>query len=219
MNDGALWPATLVPSIARWQNSRVTAHAVVIAVAGLARLLVAWLALGIAAATALVLPQTAFSSSVIEAPLRALGIVAGAGMLVAGALTWLDRIAMARGGLAIVAGLAFVAPAWEAWEGAPVIVRSIAAFVWPFFLPAIAHIVLATPTGRLDRQLVRAGVAAGYLAATATAFAMALLRHPFLDPHAGAVAGTTCCSSAHSRTSSAPRYLASPSCRSWSGRP
>ena len=46
---------------------------------------------------------------------RLLGLAAGAGILAVGAAIWVDGSAATRGGLAILTGLAFVAPAWEAW--------------------------------------------------------------------------------------------------------
>ncbi len=139
-------------------------------------------ALVVAAATTLLVLSTTWGAPGADRLALLLGLAAGAGMLTIGAAIWVDGSATARAGLAILAGLAFVAPAWESWAAGPPLVRSVAAAVQLFFLPVVAHLVLSGPTGRVDRPPVRAGIAVGYLAATVGVLATALLRDPILDP-------------------------------------
>ena len=145
-------------------------------------MLVPLVAIVVAVATLLIAPSSAWLSSGAENLARLLGLAAGAGILAVGAAIWVDGSAAARGGLAILAGLAFVAPAWEAWAAGPPLIRSLSAAVQPFFLPLVAHLVLSGPTGRIDRRAISAGIVIGYVAATVAAVATALLRDPGLDP-------------------------------------
>ena len=167
---------------ADWQDADVARPGVVPVAGRVMSALVPLAALVVAAATNLLVLSTTWGAPGADRLAMLLGLAAGAGMLTIGAAIWVDGSATARAGLAILAGLAFVAPAWESWAAGPPLLRSAAAATQLFFLPVVAHLVLSGPTGRVERRPVRAGIAVGYLAATVGALATALLRDPNLDP-------------------------------------
>jgi signal transduction histidine kinase len=109
--------------------------------------------------------------------------VAGLGLVLGGALTWLEGRARSVGLLAMLAGLAWFGPDWEGWVGAPSLVRSLGAAAAVFFLPLLFHLSLALPAGRIGSRVARIAVAAVYAVAAGVAVGRALFRDPFLDPY------------------------------------
>ena len=109
--------------------------------------------------------------------------LAGLGLVLSGALAWTRARTRTLGLLAMLAGLAWLGPDWEGWEGAPSLVRSLGAAVWPFFLPLLLHLALAVPTGRVGSRAARVALGAAYALAGAASVGLALFRDPFLDPY------------------------------------
>ena len=109
--------------------------------------------------------------------------LAGLGLVLAGALAWTRSRTRTLGLLAMLAGVAWVAPDWEGWQGGPSFLRSLGAAAWPFFLSLLFHLALAIPSGRLRTQSARVAVAAVYVLAAAVAIGLALFRDPFFDPY------------------------------------
>ena len=146
------------------------------------RALLPLLALATGIATVLFVPRSEFRYADLTLPTGMAVIATGVALLAIGFLTWLDRAGTARGGLAMLAGLAALAGEWEVWAGGPMLARSTAMVMQPFFLPIAAHLVLSRPSGRLDRSLPRVVVVTGYVGAAALSLGMALFRDPFFDP-------------------------------------
>src|SRR5215204_53752 len=109
--------------------------------------------------------------------------LAGLGLVLSGAVAWTQTRTRILGLLAMLAGLAWLAPDWEGWVGAPSLVRSLGAAIWPFFLPLILHLSLGLPTGRLGTRAARFAVATVYALAAAISLGSALFRDPFLDAY------------------------------------
>jgi signal transduction histidine kinase len=110
-------------------------------------------------------------------------IVAGLGLVLGGALAWLQPRARSVGLLAMLAGLAWLGPDWEGWAGAPSVVRSLGAAVSPFFLALLFQLSFALPGGRIRAPAARLAVAAVYAIAAGVSVGRALFRDPFLDPY------------------------------------
>jgi signal transduction histidine kinase len=110
-------------------------------------------------------------------------ILAGVALVLSGALAWTGRRTRWLGLFAMLAGLAWLGPDWEGWEGAPSVVRSLGAAVTPFFLAVLVHLAVALPTGRARAPSARVAVVAVYAVAAAVSVGRALFRDPFLDPY------------------------------------
>src|SRR5215208_4953787 len=109
--------------------------------------------------------------------------VAGLGLVLAGALAWMRSRTRLLGLVAMLAGLAWLAPDWTGWNDASPVLRSVGAVVSPFYLPLLLHLALAVPSGRLGTRFARFTVAAVYALAAAVSVGLALFRDPFLDPY------------------------------------
>ena len=77
-------------------------------------------------------------------------VVAGLGLIAAGLITGRRRRLV--GGLAVVAGLVWFAPAWEGWEGGPALPRAAAMLAAPLVLPVLVHLVLVAVMPTLSRS-------------------------------------------------------------------
>jgi signal transduction histidine kinase len=115
--------------------------------------------------------------------LDAADVIAGLGLVLSGALAWTRARTRTLGLLAMLAGLAWLGPDWEGWEGAPSLVRSAGAVVSPFYVALLFHLVLAAPTGRVGTRAARLAIAWVYALAAVTSVGVALFRDPFLDPY------------------------------------
>lgn len=109
--------------------------------------------------------------------------LAGLGLVLAGALAWMRARTRTLGLVAMLAGLAWLAPDWVGWNDASPLLRSVGAIASPFYLPLLLHLALAVPSGRLGTRSARLGVAAVYTLAAGLSAGLALFRDPFLDPY------------------------------------
>jgi signal transduction histidine kinase len=110
-------------------------------------------------------------------------VLAGVGLVLAGALAWARARTRLLGLLTMLAGLAWLGPDWEGWAGAPSLVRSLGAAASFFFPPVLFHLSLALPSGRIATRARRVAVAAVYAVAAVVSVGSALFRDPFLDPY------------------------------------
>ena len=109
--------------------------------------------------------------------------LAGLGLVLAGALAWMRSRTRTLGLVAMLAGLAWLAPDWVGWNGASPLLRSVGAVASPFYLALLLHLVLAVPSGRLGTRSARFVVAGVYALAAALSAGLALFRDPFFDPY------------------------------------
>ena len=114
--------------------------------------------------------------------LLALMLLAGLGLVAAGVITSLAQGARRIPELALLAGFAWFAPVWVAWQDGPPLVRSVATVLAGFTFALVLHLVLASPGGRVGRGAARTLVGAAYAEALAAALLLALFRDPYLDP-------------------------------------
>jgi signal transduction histidine kinase len=111
-----------------------------------------------------------------------LTLSAGLALIAAGLMIWLGPGPRRTGDLALLAGLAWFAPVWVAWQDGPPLVPSFAMVAGGFTFPLVVHLVLAYPGGRVNSVPARALVAAAYAEALLAAIILALFRDPYLDP-------------------------------------
>jgi len=145
-------------------------------------------ALAIAHAVALVLaplraapfPAYAGASRLTIVP----DVLAGIGLLAAGLLV------IALGGrrrvaaLAMLAGIAWWAPLWVAWEGGSPIARSLGLVVTPFLVPLLLDLVISATAWR-RRPVWRVAVGVTYTVVAVASVGRALVRDPFVDLDCG----------------------------------
>jgi signal transduction histidine kinase len=110
-------------------------------------------------------------------------LTAGLGLVTAAGLTRLDRTAGSVGPPLVALSVAWLAPVWVGWSGGPPVVRSVAMVVAPFVAPAMLHLTLSAPDGRLAGTAARAVVVSGYASTAAVSLGTAVARDPFLDPY------------------------------------
>lgn len=110
--------------------------------------------------------------------------VAAAAMLV-GSLSLLAAGVVVRpaalSALSLLAGWLWVMPVWNAWSSRPALLASAAAVVAAFAFPAVVHLVLAYPEGRVSTWPTRLVVWTAWGWAAASALLLALFRNPFFD--------------------------------------
>jgi signal transduction histidine kinase len=112
----------------------------------------------------------------------ALTLSAGLILIAAGLAVCLGPGHRRTGGLALLAGLAWFAPVWAAWQDGPALVPSLAMVAGGFTFPLVVDLVLAYPSGRAGSAPARVLVAAAYAEAVLAAAILALFRDPYLDP-------------------------------------
>jgi signal transduction histidine kinase len=112
----------------------------------------------------------------------ALALSSGLALIAAGLVIGLSPGLRRIGELAVLAGLAWFAPVWVAWQDGPALVPSLAAVIGGFTFPLVVHLVLSYPDGRAGSPLARALIAVAYGEALVTAAVLALFRDPYLDP-------------------------------------
>jgi signal transduction histidine kinase len=81
----------------------------------------------------------------------------------------------------VAAGIVWLATDWVAWDGGPLVVRSLAMVAVPMLLPVLLHLGAAYPSGHLSSPLARRGVATAYTVACAVSLIWALVRDPFRE--------------------------------------
>jgi hypothetical protein len=124
-------------------------------------------------------PVTTYATSIGAAVLL---VLAGTGMLAAGAAQWLVRSgSSAIAAATMIAGVAWLAPVWVGWDGGPHLARSLGAVVAPLLLPAIAHLALAYPSGRMGRTSTRVVIVLGWTGAAAMTAGTAAFHRPLQD--------------------------------------
>jgi hypothetical protein len=111
----------------------------------------------------------------------ALTLSAGLILIAAGLIVCLGPGPRRTGDLALLAGLAWFAPVWAAWQDGPPVVPSLAMVAGGFTFPLVVHLVLAYPSGRAGSAPARVLVAAAYAEAVLAAAILALFRDPYLD--------------------------------------
>jgi signal transduction histidine kinase len=112
----------------------------------------------------------------------ALAVCAGLALIVAGLVTCLGPRPRRNGDLALLAGFAWFAPVWAAWQNGPPLIPSLATVAGGFTFPLIVHLVLAYPDGRASSAPARALIVAVYVEALLAAAVLALFRDPYFDP-------------------------------------
>jgi signal transduction histidine kinase len=115
-----------------------------------------------------------------SAPLALLELMAAGTLVTSGLLSWRGRPRV--GALAVVAGLAWLAPDFVGWDAGPDGVRSVALLVPGVTLAAVVHLVAGAPSGRTTSPPAGALVVAVYLELAVVTVGRALLRDPFQDP-------------------------------------
>ena len=113
-------------------------------------------------------------------PLELLELTAAGTLVTSGLLSWRGRPRVAA--LALVAGLAWLAPDFVGWDAGPDGVRSVALLAQGVTLAAVVHLVAGAPSGRTTSRPARALVVAVYLELAAVTVGRALFRDPFQDP-------------------------------------
>lgn len=116
-----------------------------------------------------------------SASAEVLFIAAGMSLVLAGMLAAVARPGIV-GDVALLAGLAWFAPAWVGWELGPPVVRTLAMVVAVLLLPAVVHLVLAFPRRQLRPRSARTLVMAGYLVVGIGELVRLLVWDPFFDP-------------------------------------
>ncbi len=106
-------------------------------------------------------PVTTYATSVGAAVLL---VFAGLGLIAAGVAQWFSRPGSGRiAALSMIAGVAWLAPVWVGWIGGLHLARSVGAVISLLLLPAIAHLSLAYPAGRLERAGTRLIAVLGWI--------------------------------------------------------
>jgi len=114
-------------------------------------------------------------------PLALLELTASGALVAGGLLSWRRRPRVVV--LAIVGGLAWLAPDFVGWDAGPDGVRSIALLVTGVTSAAVVHLVAGAPSGRVTSRPARVLVAAVYLELFVVTAGRALIRDPFEDPN------------------------------------
>jgi signal transduction histidine kinase len=171
-----LWPRLAVPPRPVLAvSSRLAAPARL--AAGLAGLAAAAGALAVAAG-----PGRSTTYPGRSAAGAALTLCAGLALIAAGLVISLGPRPRRIGDLALLAGFAWFAPTWAAWQNGPPLVPSVAMALGGFTFPLILDLTLAYPGNRARPAPARALIAAAYAEALLAATVLALFRDPYFDP-------------------------------------
>lgn len=129
-------------------------------------------------------PETSVTTYAAASDIAAVaGRATGLALTAAGALAFIVARTPQLGVLAMAAALVWSAPDVVGWEEGRPGVRSVAAVAAPFFLPLVAHLVLAFPHGRLRASGERALVGGFYAVTGVVSLGRAIFRDPFEDVH------------------------------------
>ena len=124
-------------------------------------------------------PVTTYATSVGTAVIL---VLAGIGLIAVGLAQWFSRPGSGRiAALPMIAGVAWLAPVWVGWVGGPHLARSVGAVIAPLLLPAVAHLALAYPSGRLQHTGIRLIAALGWIVAGAVTAGLAAVYRPLQD--------------------------------------
>ena len=110
-----------------------------------------------------------------------LQLAAGWAIVAAGLVTWTRRPAWPAGPLAIVAGIAWFAPDWVAWQTGPGVVRILAVGALGVAAAAVAQLVLGAPGGTPPDGRTRALVVAIWTATAVAGIGRILFYDPLAD--------------------------------------
>lgn len=111
-----------------------------------------------------------------------LQVLAALVLVGAGLVVWFGQERRSVGPAILGAAVAWMAPVWIGWEGAPGLVASGAALIAPFLLPFLLDVALGFPD-RGSREAPRRRLAtAGYLLTALYVVLRAAVYDPFLDP-------------------------------------
>jgi signal transduction histidine kinase len=108
-------------------------------------------------------------------------IAAGAGLIGAGGLLWIERRDRAGAMLAALAGVTWLTNDWIGWQGGPPIVRSLAALAAPLTVVLVLDLVRHVGPHASGSAMVRAGTRAAYVLVASIAVAHSLVHDPRLD--------------------------------------
>ena len=123
-----------------------------------------------------------FTTFAGHSPLAAtLQLAAGWALVAAGLVTWTRRPTWPAGPLAIVAGIAWFAPDWVAWQTGPGVVRILAVGALGIAGAAVAQLVLGAPGGTPPDRRARALVVAIWAATAVTGVGRILFYDPLAD--------------------------------------
>jgi len=110
-----------------------------------------------------------------------LDLMAGLGLVAAGAFHWWTHQRGSIGVLTALVGVAWLSADWIGWNDGPAVVRSVAMVVAPFLVPLVLHLGVAVPTGTVRSRAHRSLVALAYAVTAVVSVGWALVRDPFRD--------------------------------------
>jgi signal transduction histidine kinase len=110
-----------------------------------------------------------------------LDLIAGLGLVAAGAFHWWTHQRGSIGVLTALVGVVWLSADWIAWADGPPVARSAAMVVAPFLVPLVLHLGVAFPTGTVHSRAHRILVALAYAVTAVTSVGWALVRDPFRD--------------------------------------
>ena len=113
-------------------------------------------------------------------PAAVADLVAGVGMIVAGAALWLVRPGVS-GVLAVLIGCTWSADDWVGRPGSSPVARSAAMVVAPYLLALVVHLVVTWPRGRPVDPRARTVIVCAYAVTTVVALGQAVIRDPLFD--------------------------------------
>jgi signal transduction histidine kinase len=106
---------------------------------------------------------------------------AAVALLVAGGFALLHRTSETVGTLSLVVAAAWLAPVWEGWPDGSAPLRSVGMVLSAFSLPALVHLTVAGPGGRLLSAGARWMATAVWVVTAVVAVALSAVRDPLLD--------------------------------------
>ena len=118
-----------------------------------------------------------FASSVTAA---VLGLAAGVCVVLVGSALTLNGYRGPAGPLALMMGVAWLAPLWAGWENGPAAVRTAASLLAPVMVPLLVNLVALSAHGSLDRRS-QPWVAAAYALVGTLVAARTLVHDPERD--------------------------------------
>ena len=113
--------------------------------------------------------------------LLVLGAVAGLGLITVGVLSSLAARRGAIGTLALLAGVAWLAPAWVGWEYGPSPLRTLGLLLTPLLIPVLVHLSTLDERGRIASAWDRLLTVTAYAATAAVVLGHALVHDPLRD--------------------------------------